>query len=130
MVTPRQRIIAFGLWLELVALFAACLLGVSLMTMEDMNCVTVQQAVLCPMAVAQWMGDWQYFLAPAFITSTLMVLFMILFALVRQSVPWLFATVTSPPAGYLWRKLFEPLAALVNYLTQQFSQGILHPKIY
>lgn len=120
---------AFGLWLELVVLFAACLLAVSLMVMTDMNCVAEQQATMCPMAVVEWVSGWQYFVAPAFVTSTL-VLLAIFFALLIGSGLWLPYTITSPPAGYHWRKLFEPWVALVNYLTQQFSEGILHPKIY
>lgn len=129
MITPRQRVIAFGLWLELVVLFAACLVGVSLMVMADMNCVTGQQAAICPMAVVEWVSGWQYFLAPAFIMSTVLGLLVILFAWLIRAGFWL-PRDSAAPLGRLWRNLFEPLAALVNYLTQQFSQGILHPKIY
>lgn len=124
-----QKSIALIILLGIASLFVLCMGSFSMMTMGTVDCPMTHQTTLCPMDVAERLSFWQHLLAPTSSTITILALI----ALVTLSLKLglhRFINNTSPPILWYWRRIFEPSASLFDCLKLQFSQGILHPKIY
>lgn len=87
------------------------------------------QTTLCPMAAAERLSFWQHLLVPLSPTITILALIALVTLPLKLGLHR-FMNNTSPPTLWRWQRIFEPISALFDCLKQQFSQGILHPKIY
>lgn len=127
----QQRFIALTILLGMVGLLSFCVTGLFLIDMDTMamgDCPMTHQTTLCPMAMIERLSIWQQLLVPT--SFTIAILAIVLFgATLTLSFGFkVLSHTTSPPQ--FWRRLFEALISFYDYLIQQFSEGILHPKIY
>lgn len=117
-----QKLIAALTLIGIASLFLLCI-TIPFMRMAEMNssspCGMNHATELCPMTVSEHLGLWQKIvISPASSLSLLSLL--ITLAVILVSLKDTAVLVTMHRLRFLYH----------NYLQQQFSQGILHPKIY
>ncbi|MBI1833460.1 MAG: hypothetical protein HYR90_01415 [Candidatus Andersenbacteria bacterium] len=129
--TLSHRYLALFILAGLVSLLSLCIPAVSAMAMDGMSemnpCAMNQQTAVCPMTVVEHLSFWQQLLTlPAKSLSLVTLLALVVFVVVRIGLQ-----------NHLHNLLIRFSAFshdlnpfIVDHLKLQFSQGILHPKIY
>ena len=129
--TLSRRFLALFVLAGLLILLSLCIPAVSAMAMDgmaEMNpCDMDHQTAVCPMTVVEHLSFWQQLLTlPAKSLSLIALLALVIFVIIRIGLP-------NPLRNFLIRfqAFYHDLGPfIVDHLKLQFSQGILHPKIY
>lgn len=126
-----QKLIATVTLFGITSLFLLCL-AIPLMSMADMDnsspCGMNHATELCPMSLNEHLGFWQKILIPVSASASLLSLLVALVIIVVSLKDT--ATLEALQRLRLTRYHAGASPPLVDYLQQQFSQGILRPKIY
>ena len=129
--TSSHRYIALLVLMGLVSLLSLCIPAVSAMAMDgmaEMNpCAMDHQTAVCPMTVVEHLSFWQQLLTiPANNFTLVALLALATLVVLRIRLPNLLRNLIVRYQAFL-RELDT---LFVDHQKRQFSQGILHPKIY
>lgn len=124
------QIASFLVLLSLASLFFVCVAG-PFMAMGDMDqrtdCGMNYDMALCPMTLSGRLGFWQHIIVP--VSSSFEALALLAF-LAALAFGWSRVAIIKAPQSKLNTAHAVDPPSLFDYLRQQFSQGILHPKLY
>lgn len=125
-----RQIIGSLILFSIASLFLVCVAG-PFMMMADMgqetDCGMAHTAALCPMTLSGQLSFWQQIIVPA--SSPFAALALLAF-LATLAFFWNSSAALQAIQSRLKPAYFTDPPSLFDNLRQQFSQGILHPKIY